>query len=71
LRSVDPASAKLVVAAVRALATEPYPDTSSRLGGSRFRRLRLGDLRVTYDVDEDQQTLQIYLVGQLPPARRR
>jgi mRNA-degrading endonuclease RelE of RelBE toxin-antitoxin system len=71
LRSADPASAKLVIAAVRALTTEPYPDTSNQLGGSRFRRLRLGDLRVTYDVDEDQRTAQVYLVGQLPPARRR
>jgi mRNA-degrading endonuclease RelE of RelBE toxin-antitoxin system len=71
LRSTDPAGAKLVIAAVRALATEPYPDTSSQLGGSRFRRLRLGELRVTYDVDEDQQTVQVYLVGQLPPAHRR
>jgi mRNA-degrading endonuclease RelE of RelBE toxin-antitoxin system len=71
LRSADPASAKLVIAAVRALATEPYPDNSSQLGDSRFRRLRLGDLRVTYEVDEDQRTVQVYLVGQLPPARRR
>jgi len=71
LRSADPVSAKLAIAAVGALAAEPYPDTSSQLGGSRFRRLRLGDLRVTYDVDEDQRTVQVYLVGQLPPARRR
>jgi mRNA-degrading endonuclease RelE of RelBE toxin-antitoxin system len=34
------------------------------------RRLKLGDLRVTYDVDDDQQTVDIYLVGQIPPARR-
>jgi mRNA-degrading endonuclease RelE of RelBE toxin-antitoxin system len=70
LRSADPASAKLVIAAVGALATGPYPDSSSQLG-DRFRRLRLGDLRVTYEVDDDQRTVQVYLVGQLPPARRR
>jgi mRNA-degrading endonuclease RelE of RelBE toxin-antitoxin system len=57
--------------AVRALATEPYPDTSNQLADSRLRRLRLGDLRVTYDVDEGQHTVHVYLVGQLPPARRR
>jgi mRNA-degrading endonuclease RelE of RelBE toxin-antitoxin system len=70
LRSADPASAKLIIAAVQALAAEPYPDTSSQLGSSRFRR-RLGDLRVTYDVDDDQRSIQIYLVGRLPPAHRR
>jgi len=71
LRSADPASAKLIVAAVQALAAEPYPDTSSQLGSSRFWRLRLGDLRATYVVDDDQRSIQIYLVGRLPPAHRR
>ena len=71
LRSLDPASAKLIIAAVRALATQPYPGNSSQLGDSRFRRLRLGELRVTYDVDDEQRTVQVYLVGQLPPTRRR
>jgi mRNA-degrading endonuclease RelE of RelBE toxin-antitoxin system len=71
LRSADPASAKLIIAAVQALATEPYPGTSSQLGHSRFRRLRLDDLRVTCDVDDDRRSIQIYLVGQLPPAHRR
>jgi mRNA-degrading endonuclease RelE of RelBE toxin-antitoxin system len=70
LRSADPASAKLVIAAVGALAAGPYPDSSSLLGDSCFRRLRLGDLRVTYEVDDDRRTVQVYLVGQLPPARR-
>ena len=71
LRSADPPSAKLVIAAVRGLAGEPYPNTSHQLGDSRYRRLKLDSLRITYDVDDDQQTIQIYLVGQLPPPRRR
>ena len=71
LRSSDPGKANLVVAAVGALATEPYPPTSGRLGNSPFRRLRLGDVRVTYDVNEDVQTVQIYLIGQLPSGRYR
>jgi mRNA interferase RelE/StbE len=71
LRSTDPAHVKLIIAAVRELATNPYPDTSSQLGHSSFRRLRLGDIRVTYDINDDHQTVQIYLVGQLPPTRRR
>lgn len=71
LRSVDPTSAKLIMAAARALATEPRPDASSQLGDSRFRRLKLDDLRITYDIDEDHRAVQVYLVGQLPPTRRR
>jgi mRNA-degrading endonuclease RelE of RelBE toxin-antitoxin system len=69
LRATDPAAAKLLTAAVRALATDPFPDTSTPLGDSTFRRLKLGDLRVTYDVDND--TVTIYLIGQLPPTRHR
>jgi mRNA-degrading endonuclease RelE of RelBE toxin-antitoxin system len=71
LRSVDPASAKRIIAEVGALATEPCPDTSSQLGNSRFRRLKLGELRVTDGVDDDHRTVEVYLVGQLPPPRRR
>ena len=52
LRSADPTSAKLVIAAVQALATEPNPDTSSQLGHSRFRRLNLGDVRASYEIDD-------------------
>jgi mRNA-degrading endonuclease RelE of RelBE toxin-antitoxin system len=71
LRSADPTSTRLVIAAVRAVATEPNPDTSSQLGHSRFRRLKLGDLRVTYEIDHGHRTIHIYLVGQLPPPHRR
>ena len=71
LRSSDPTSAKLIIAAVRALANEPRPHTSSQLGHSRFRRLKLHDLRVTYEIDDNHRTIHIYLVGQLPPPPRR
>jgi len=71
LRSADPVSAKLAVAAVRALAAEPYPrhqQPTRRLPLPASSARRPGG---TYDVDEDQRTVQVYLVGQLPPARRR
>jgi mRNA-degrading endonuclease RelE of RelBE toxin-antitoxin system len=71
LRSADPTGAKLIIAAVRDLAADPYPDTSSQLGHSAFRRIKLRDLRITYDVDAENQTVQIYHVGQVPPTRRR
>jgi mRNA-degrading endonuclease RelE of RelBE toxin-antitoxin system len=71
LRSADPTSAKLIIAAVRDLATNPYPDASSQLGQSTFRRIKLRDLRITYDVSPENQSVQIYHVGQLPPTRHR
>lgn len=59
------------MAAARGLAVDPNPAASSPLGDSGFHRLKLGDLRITYDVDSDQQVVQIYLVGKVPSARGR
>ena len=71
LRAADPAGARVVLDAVRALAVDPCPAASRQLGNSGFRRLLLGDLRVTYDVDDEHLAVHVYLVGQVPPARRR
>lgn len=58
--------------AVRALATDPYPAASSQLGNSRFWRLRLGVLRITYGVDDVLLAVHVYNIGPVsPPERRR
>jgi mRNA interferase RelE/StbE len=51
LRALDRTAAKTVADALRALGADPYPEASNRLGGSRFWRLRLGQFRVTYEID--------------------
>jgi mRNA interferase RelE/StbE len=71
LRAIDPAAVKRVIGAVRELATDPYPEASNQLGGSRFWRLRLGELRVTYEVDEALRVVHVYNVGPVPPSSRR
>lgn len=48
LRIKDPSGAKRVSQAVAMLADEPCPETSSALGGTAFRRLRLDQYRVLY-----------------------
>ena len=69
LRAIDGASAKLLTSAVRALAADPHPDISNRLGGSQFWRLRLADLRVIYEVDDGENVIHIYNVGRALPSR--
>jgi mRNA-degrading endonuclease RelE of RelBE toxin-antitoxin system len=69
LRAGDLASAKLLTAAVRALADDPYPRASNQLGGSRFWRLRLAELRVVYEVDGAGNAIYIYSIGRVPPPR--
>ncbi|HSV65566.1 MAG TPA: hypothetical protein VLJ59_06625 [Mycobacteriales bacterium] len=71
LRVAGPPAAKLVTAAVRGLAADPHPEISNQLGRSRFWRLRLGELRVTYEDDDVGRTIQVYTVGGMPAARRR
>lgn len=64
LRAADPATAKDVLAAVAALAYDPAPQTSSPLGASVLRRLRIGSARVLYTVDDVNVAVQILVVGQ-------
>jgi mRNA interferase RelE/StbE len=64
LREADPAAAKDVRAAVQALAHDPEPETSSPLGTTSLRRMRLGSARVLYDVDTANGAVKILVVGQ-------
>jgi len=65
IRSVDPHAAKSIRAAVGALVHDPQPDESTPLGAEGLRRLRIGDARILYEVDEDNQAVQILTVGRL------
>jgi mRNA-degrading endonuclease RelE of RelBE toxin-antitoxin system len=65
LRADDLASAKLLTAAIRPLADDPYPTHSSQLGSSRFWRLRLADLRVLYEADDTVKAVYIYSIGRV------
>ena len=69
LRVADPDGAKMVAAAVRALADEPAPPDSTSLGGTAFRRLRQGDYRILYGVDRDATMISVMHVGRLPHGR--
>lgn len=63
LRAADRDGAKQVSAAVAALATDPRPEGSTALGRSGFHRMRLGDYRVLYEVDDTALTIYVINVG--------
>ncbi|MGH3150677.1 MAG: type II toxin-antitoxin system RelE family toxin [Streptosporangiaceae bacterium] len=65
MRIKDPAGAKRVSQAVAMLADEPCPETSSALGGTAFRRLRLDQYRVLYEVTRN--TISVLHVGRVLP----
>lgn len=49
--------------AIFALAHEPRPQSSRKLTGREGWRLRVGDYRVLYDIDDVKQTITIVHVG--------
>ncbi len=52
LRRLPPGSAAALRGPILALGLDPRPSGSSKLTGTDFRRLRIGDLRVIYVIDE-------------------
>ncbi len=50
-----------VLVAIESLAQEPRPHSSKKLQGSRDRwRVRIGDYRVLYRIDDDTKTVYVY-----------
>ena len=50
-------------AAVRALAEEPRPPGCRKLSGREGWRIRIGDFRVLYEIEDAQQTVTVVHVG--------
>jgi mRNA interferase RelE/StbE len=65
LRRLPPGAAAALRAPILALAVDPRPPGTSKLTGTDLWRLRVGDVRVIYAVDEGQE-----LVIVLRAARR-
>ena len=49
--------------ALRALAGDPRPHDSRKLRGREGLRIRVGDYRVIYQVDDDQRAVTVVQVG--------
>jgi mRNA interferase RelE/StbE len=67
VRVRDPEGARHIAHVIAALAAEPQPEGSSSLGETDFRRLRLGQYRVLYEVTPD--SVRVMHVGRALQAR--
>jgi mRNA interferase RelE/StbE len=64
LRNMDRAVIQRILAAVEALADDPYPKGSKKLMGSeRTYRIQIGDYRVVYSIRAALLTIEIIRVG--------
>ena len=63
LRAVPKRDLGRVVARIRRLADDPHPPGSEKLSGQDRYRLRQGDYRVVYAVDDEQRMVEIVKIG--------
>ena len=50
---------------MNALVEDAYPPDSSALDNAGLRRLRVGDARVLYEIDETHRAVHILTIGRL------
>lgn len=63
LRAIDPVARERIVARIEALAHDPHPAQSRRLKASDAFRLRVGDYRVVYTIDDGKLIVIVVAVG--------
>jgi mRNA interferase RelE/StbE len=63
LEAVPAKDRRKVAAKIQALAVDPRPRGSEKLSGQERYRLRQGDYRVVYAIDDDAQTVLVVKVG--------
>lgn len=64
LRKLDPQSRRRIQAAIELLAIEPRPPAATRLvGGAGEWRVRTGDYRIVYEIDDERLLVLVLSVG--------
>jgi mRNA interferase RelE/StbE len=63
LRAVPRTDLRRVITRIRGLADEPRPPGSEKLSGEDRYRLRQGDYRVIYAIDDDRRIVEIVKIG--------
>lgn len=72
LRRFDPQARRRVQAAIDLLATEPRPPAATRLvGGVGEWRVRTGDYRIVYEIEDERLLVLVLSVGHRREIYRR
>ncbi len=72
LRTLDPAARRRVQAAIELLAGQPRPSGARKLvGGDGEWRVRTGDYRIVYEIDDDVLLVLVVAVGHCRDIYRR
>ena len=63
LAQMPPEAYERIRAAIRSLGQNPRPERCRKLAGREGWRIRVGDYRVIYEIDDNQETVTILHVG--------
>jgi mRNA interferase RelE/StbE len=70
LRKLDPPTARRIQGAIALLADDPRPPASRPLTGRPAWRVRVGDYRVIYTIEDDRLIVVVITVGHRRDAYR-
>lgn len=63
LRKIPKQDLRRVVARIQGLTREPHPPGCERLSGQERYRVRQGDYRIVYAVDDEARTVEVVKIG--------
>jgi mRNA interferase RelE/StbE len=63
LRAIPKQDLRRVVMRIQGLAHQPRPTGCEKLSGQERYRIRQGDYRIVYAVDDEQRTVEIVKIG--------
>jgi mRNA interferase RelE/StbE len=63
LEAVHPKDRRRIVTRIEGLSADPRPHNCEKLSGLEHYRVRQGDYRVIYNVDDEAQTVVIVKIG--------
>jgi len=71
LERLPPRGAARIIAVLRGLANEPRPPGASKLVAVEGYRVRVGEYRIVYDVDDAAEVVTVYRIGHRREVYRR
>ena len=71
LRAIRQPDLRRIVGRVRALAENPRPAGHEKLSGEARYRVRQGDYRIVYAIDDDTRTVEVVKIGHRREVYRR
>jgi mRNA interferase RelE/StbE len=71
LRSLPKADLRRVVARLQGLAERPRPPGCEKLSGEERYRIRQGDYRIVYAVDDEARSIEVVKIGHRREVYRR